>query len=155
METLRMYFKLLGIALKSMMQFRAGFLVGVIGVSGWNVVNLLAIGVILGKFYALAGWTVWEIVFLYGIWMAGNSIYSLLFFHITDLEEYLVRGSFDLFLVRPLSPFLMLLTVEVNINGIADVVFGAACLGLSMVNLHLQLNAVQWLYLVIMLVSAA
>jgi ABC-2 type transport system permease protein len=87
--------------------------------------------------------------------MAGNSIYSLLFFHITDLEEYLVRGSFDLFLVRPLSPFLMLLTVEVNINGVADVIFGIASLWLAMANLHLQFNALQWLYLGIMMVSAA
>lgn len=155
METLRMYFKLLGIALKSMMQFRADFLIGVVGVIGWNVVNLLAISVILGRFYALAGWSIWEIVFLYGIWMAGNSIYSLLFFHITDLEEYLVRGQFDLFLVRPLSPFLMLLTVEVNINGFADVVFGAACLALSITRLNLQLNPGQWAYLVMMLISAA
>lgn len=155
MESLRMYFKLLGIAIKSMMQFRADFLIGVLGVIGWNVVSLLAIGVILGRFYDLAGWTIWEIVFLYGLWMTGNSIYSLLFFHITDLEEYLVRGSFDLFLIRPLSPFMMLLTVEVNMNGIADVLFGVASLWLSMSRLHLQLNGVQWVYLVIMLISAA
>lgn len=155
METLRMYFKLLGIALKSMMQFRADFLVGVLGVMAENVVNLLAIGVILGRFYDLAGWTVWEIVFMYGLWMTGNSIYSLLFFHITELEDYLVRGAFDVFLVRPLSPFLMLLTVEVNINGIADVIFGVASLWLSMANLHLLFGPIQWLYLVIMLISAA
>jgi ABC-2 type transport system permease protein len=155
METLRMYFKLLGIALKSMLQFRADFLIGILGVISWNVISLVAIGVILGRFYDLAGWTIWEIVFLYGLWMTGNSIYSLLFFHITDLEEYLVRGQFDLFLVRPLSPFLMLLTVEVNINGVADVIFGIASLWLSMTNLHLQFSPLQWLYLGIMMVSAA
>jgi ABC-2 type transport system permease protein len=155
METLRMYFKLLGIALKSMMQFRADFLIGILGVMGWNIVNLLAISVILGRFYDLAGWTVWEIVFMYGLWMVGNSIFSLLFFHLTNLEDYLIRGSFDLFLVRPLSPFLMLLTVEVNINGVADVIFGAASLGLAISNLHLQFSGVQWLYMGIMLVSAA
>lgn len=58
METLRVCFKLMRIALKSMMQFRADFLVGVLGVMAENVVNLLAIGVILGRFYDLAGWTV-------------------------------------------------------------------------------------------------
>ncbi len=155
METLRMYFKLLGIALKSMMQFRADFLIGIVGVMSWNVISLTAIGVILGRFYDLAGWTIWEIVFMYGIWMAGNSIYSLLFFHISDLEDYLVRGQFDLFLIRPLSPFMMLLTVDVNINGIADVIFAVASLSLAMANLHLQLNTVQWGYMAVMLVSAA
>ena len=154
-ETLSMYFKLLGIALKSMTQFRADFLVGLIGVISLNGVNLLAIGVILGRFFDLAGWTIWEIVFLYGLWMTGNSLYSLLFYHITYLEDYLVRGSFDTFLIRPLSPFLMLLTTEVNMNGVADVVFGLASLGLAMINLGLRLSPVQWAYLVLMLVSAA
>lgn len=49
----------------------------------------------------------------------------------------------------------MLLTVEVNINGIADVVFGVASLWLAMANLHLQLNAVQWAYMLVMLITAA
>jgi ABC-2 type transport system permease protein len=87
--------------------------------------------------------------------MTGNSIYSLLFVHLMDLEDYLVRGSFDLFLVRPLSPFLMLITVEVNMNGIADVIFGITSLWLASANLKLQFSAVQWGYLGIMLVSAA
>jgi len=155
MDTLDMYFKLLGIALKSMTQFRVDFLVGVFGVISLNTVNLLAINVILGRFYDLAGWTIWEIVFLYGLWMTGNSIYSLLFFHIMDLEDYIVHGSFDTFLIRPLNPLLMLLTVEVNINGVADVVFGAASLMLAMVNLGLHFSLVQWVYLGIMLVAAA
>ena len=129
METLRMYFKLVGMALKSMTQFRINFLVGLSGVIVLNGVNLLAIGVILGRFHDLAGWTVWEIVFLYGIWMVGNSLYSLLFLHLTALENYIVEGTFDRFLVRPLSPFLQLLGEEVNMNGIADALFGVASLG--------------------------
>jgi ABC-2 type transport system permease protein len=155
METLRMYFKLLAIALKSMVQFRGDFLIGILGVIVMNGANLLAIGVILGRFFDLAGWTIWEIVFLYGIWMTGNSIYSLLFFHITDLEDYLIEGRFDLFLIRPLSPFLMLLTVDVNFNGVADVVFGVAALGLAMAHLRLAFNTAQAAYLVVMLVCAA
>jgi ABC-type uncharacterized transport system permease subunit len=61
MDTLRIYFKLVGMALKSMTQFRIDFLVGVVGVIAQNGVNLAAIGVILGRFHDLAGWTVWEI----------------------------------------------------------------------------------------------
>ena len=154
-ETLRMYFKLLGIAFKSILQFRVDFFVGTLGVITQNGVNLLAIGVILGRFNDLAGWTIWEIVFLYGLWMTGNSIYSLLFLHLADLEDYLVKGTFDTFLIRPLSPFLMLLTVDVNMNGIPDVVFGVACLTLAMNNLNLGISVASGLYLLVILVSAA
>jgi ABC-2 type transport system permease protein len=155
MDTLRIYFKLVGMALKSMTQFRVDFLVGVAGVIVQNGVNLLAIGVILGRFHDLAGWTVWEIVFLYGIWMVGNSLYSLLFLHLSSLDRYIIEGTFDRFLVHPLSPFLQLLGEDVNMNGVADVVFGLACLALSMTNLGLAFNPLQWAFLCVVLLSAA
>lgn len=154
-EVIRMYFLLLQIALKSMLQFNADFLIGVVGIFFMNGVNLLAIGVILGRFTDLAGWTIWQIVFLFGVWMTGNSLYSLLFYHLADLEEYIVDGAFDRFLVRPISPLIQILTVDVNINGIGDVLFGAACLASAMLNLNLHFSALQWLYLSVMLVSAA
>jgi len=155
METLRLYCKLVGMALKSMAQFRLDFLVGVVGVIIQNGVNLAAIGVILDRFHDLAGWTVWEIVFLYGLWMVGNSLYSLLFLHLTYLDGYIVEGTFDRFLVRPLSPFLQLLGEAVNMNGVADVVFGLACLVLSITHLRLAFNPLQWAYLCAALLCAA
>jgi ABC-2 type transport system permease protein len=154
-ETLVLYGKLLGIAFKSLTQFRADFLIGIAGIITMNGINLLAIGVILERFHDLAGWTVWEIVFLYGLWMTGNSLFSLLFFHLTFLEEYIVQGALDKFLVRPASPFLQLLAADVNLNGIADVIFGLATLGMAMSNLQLRFDAGQWLFLAVMLVSGA
>ncbi|RPJ49751.1 MAG: hypothetical protein EHM21_06385 [Chloroflexi bacterium] len=155
MHTFLIYFKLQGMAFKSMLQFRADFLVGLLGVVTQNVVNLLAIGVILGRFYDLAGWTIWEIVFLYSLWVTGSSVYNLLFVHLYELDEYLAQGSFDTFLIRPISPFLLLVTGEVNVGGVADVIFGLAGLSMAMANLKVQFDVVQWMYLGIMLVSAA
>jgi ABC-2 type transport system permease protein len=154
-DTLRIFLKLLGIALKSMTQFRADFWIGIFGIITFNGINLVAIGVILGRFHDLAGWTLWQIVFLYGLWMTGNSLYSLVFFHLTWLDEYIVEGSFDRFLVRPFSPFLQLVAADVNLNGVADVIFGVVSLGLAMTNLGLHFDVGQWLYLAVMLVSAA
>ena len=154
-ETTRMYFKLLQIALKALIQFRADFLIGVTGVIGMNSANLLAIGVILGRFNNLAGWSIWEIVFLYGLWMTANSIYSLLFYHVSFLEEYIVEGSFDRFLTRPLSPLLQLIAADVNMNGISDVIFGFSALLLAITHLGLRFSPLQWLYALVMLFSAA
>lgn len=154
MDTLRMYFKLVGMALRAMTQFRVDFLVGLVGVILQNGGNLAAIGVLLGRFHDLAGWTVWEIVFLYGFWMTGNSLYSLLFLHLSGLESYIIQGTFDRFLVRPLSPLLQLFGEDVNMNGVADVIFGMGCLGLSMTNLGLHFNLLLWGYLVLTLLCA-
>jgi len=155
LEPFRMYFLLVQISLRSMAQFRADFWVGVVGVITQNGINLLAIGVILQRFHDLAGWTVWEIVFLYGIWMVGNSLYSLLFYHIFWMDDYITSGKFDRFLIRPLSPFLQLLGEEVNMNGIGDVIFGLTALGLAYERLALHFTLWQGVFLAAALVSAA
>ena len=155
LESIQIFFKLLGIALKSLTQFRADFLIGIFGIITLNRVNLLAIGVILERFHDLAGWTVWQIVFLYGLWMTGNSLYSLLFFHLVGLDEFIVEGTFDRFMIRPLSPLLQLLGEEINLNGVSDVIFGVAALALAMTNLKLQFTVWQWLYLLLALIFSA
>lgn len=154
-EALRMYVKLIGMALKSMTQFRANFLIGMGGIIFYHTFNLLTIGVILGRFHDLAGWTTWEIVFMYGVWTAGNSIYSLLFLHIDMLEVYIVEGNFDRFLLRPLSPFVQLLGEEINLNGGADLIAGIGCLYLSMTHLNLHFGLAHWAFLLVAMLSGA
>lgn len=65
-------------------------------------------------------------VMMYGAYWLWRSLYSLLFFHIGWLDDYIIAGKMDRFMIRPLSPFLQLLGEEVNVNGISDVVFGVA-----------------------------
>lgn len=154
-STGQIYCKLLGIAFRSMLQFRADFLVGLLGVVTESVVNLLAIGVVLGRFFDLAGWTIWEIVFLYSVWMVGNSLYTVLGVPLYELEEYLVQGSFDMFLIRPVNPLLMLLGTAVNIYGVGGLAFGLASLFMAITRLKLLFSPVQYLYLGMMLISAA
>jgi ABC-2 type transport system permease protein len=114
MDTLRMYFKLIGISFRGRMQFRTDFIVGVISVIVLNVFSLATIGVVLNQFQSLAGWTIWEIVFLYSLWMLGHSLFSLLFWHMDELEFFLIHGTFDMFLIRPISPFLQFMGAQIN-----------------------------------------
>jgi ABC-2 type transport system permease protein len=87
--------------------------------------------------------------------MAGNSIYSLLFFHVIDLEDYIVEGTFDRFLIRPLSPLLQLLTVRVDYNGIGDSVFGITAMSLAVSHLSLHFGLTHWVFMLVMLFSSA
>jgi ABC-2 type transport system permease protein len=153
METLRMYFKLLGISLRSRMQFRADFIVGMISVMVLNIFSLATIGVVLYQFQSLAGWTIWQIVFLYSLWMLGHSLFSLVLWHIEDLEYYLIDGSFDKFLVRPISPFLQFLGSEINYTGAADMVVGVVGMAAALSKLDLHWNVWQAAYLGVVILA--
>jgi ABC-2 type transport system permease protein len=153
METMRMYFKLLGISFRSRMQFRTDFIIGIVSVMILNVFSLAMIGVILNRFQSLAGWSIWEIVFLYSLWMLGHSLFSLLFWHMEDLDYYLTHGTFDMFMVRPLSPFLQFLASEINYTGVADVMVGIAGMVVSMSKMGAHWNGGQYVYLGVVILA--
>lgn len=153
MDKLRIYLKLIGISFRSRMQFRTDFIVGLVSVIVMNAFSLATIGVVLSRFQSLAGWTIWEIVFLYSLWLLGHSFFSLLFWHLEDLEFYLIQGTFDMFLIRPISPLLQFLGREVNYVGFADVIVGVVGMVLALTNLNLHISLWQWPYLVIVVLS--
>lgn len=144
MNPVTLYFRLVRVAMLSRLQYRADFFTGMVGVIALNVVNLSLIGILISRFQHLNGWTLWEMVFLYCLWILGHSIYSLFFWHIRTLEDFLVQGTFDQFLMRPASPFVMFLGREVQYMGVADATFGIAGLSLAYRNLQLQWSGVEW-----------
>ena len=155
MESVSIYFKLIRIAMQSRMQYRADFITGVIGVIVLNVVNVGLISILINRFTHLNGWNVWEMVFLYCLWLLGHSLYSLFLWHIRTLEDYLVQGTFDQFLIRPVSPFILFLGREVQYMGIADMAFAVTGLSLAYTNLDLDWNWVKWIFFGMAAISGA
>jgi ABC-2 type transport system permease protein len=153
MEALRIYFKMISISFQGRMHFRLDFFTGVIGVILMNVINLALIGLILSRFDHLNGWLLWEIVFLYSLWILGHSVYSLLFWHIADLEDYIIDGTFDQFMVRPVSVFLQFIAREVNYVGVADLAVGIAGISLALTNLGLNWAAWHWLLFIVAILA--
>ena len=150
---IRLYFKFVGIAIRSRMQYRSDFIFGVLGVLILNLVNLSLIYIMVARFKALAGWEYWEIVMLYGTFLLGHSIYAVFFWHLSRLEEDILHGRFDQYLVRPFSPLLQFLGREVNYMGVADVFFATSALALAYHNLELEWTGVQWVFFGIAVLS--
>ena len=146
MDGMALYFKLVRLAFQARMQYRADFLTGILGVIVMNSVTVTLISIMVSRFSHLNGWTMWEMVFLYCLWLLGHSLYSFFFWHITTLENYLVEGTFDQFLMRPASPFVMFLAREVHYMGVADLTFASLGLSLAYRNLQLQWSGVEWLF---------
>jgi len=155
MNGIQLYFRLIQISLLSRMQYRANFIVGLLGLIVWNVVNLGLIGVLLTQFTSLKDWTLWELVFLYCLWILGHSLYSLFFSHTSRMEDYLIDGTFDQFLLRPASPLIQVLGREFQYLEIADTLIGLAGISLAYVQLGLHWDGWRWGFFVIAVISGA
>jgi ABC-2 type transport system permease protein len=137
------------------MQYRADFFTGIISVIILNAVNLTLIGILVNRFAHLNTWNLWEMVFLYSLWVMGHSIYSLLFWHFNTLEDYLVRGTFDQFLIRPIGVLVQFLGREIQYMGIGDVIVGATGLVLSYSKLGLNWGMFEFSWLIAAILSGA
>ena len=155
MNGFQLYFRLIQISLLSRMQYRANFLAGILGLIFWNVINLGLIGVLVTQFTSLKGWTVWELVFLYCLWILGHSLYSLFFSHASQMENYLLEGTFDQFLLRPASPLIQLLGRELQYIEIADALIGLTGISLAYTQLKLGWDGWHWGFFLIAVISGA
>ena len=155
MNGFQLYFRLIHISLLSRMQYRANFIAGILGLIFWNVINLGLTGVLVIQFTSLKNWTLWEIVFLYCLWILGHSLYSLFFSQTTQMEDYLIEGTFDQFLLRPASPLVQLLGRELQYIEIADALIGITGISLAYVQLGLHWGSWMGGFFLLAVVSGA
>ncbi|MBN2982521.1 MULTISPECIES: ABC transporter permease [Cohnella] len=149
----RIYARMIRISMQSRLQYRSDFLAGIAGIVIFNAVNIGLIGIIVTRFVHLNGWSVWELLFLYSLWILGHSLYSLFFWHFNSMETYLLKGTFDQFLIRPVSPLLQLLGREVQYLGAGDAAVGIAGLSIAYAKLDLDWSVFDWLYFGLAVVS--
>lgn len=152
-DALRLYVRLIRISMHARLQYRVDFIMGVLNVIALNAINLGIISILIYRFVHLNGWEIWELVFLYCLWLLGHSIYSLFFWHFWELEEYLIRGTFDQFLLRPASIFIQFLGREVQYIGFADIFVAISGLSLAYANLGLHWGWGDWLFFVLVVFS--
>jgi len=153
MHGIQLYFRLIQISLLSRMQYRANFTAGILGLIVWNVINLGLISIMVTQFTSLNNWTLWELVFLYCLWILGHSLYSLFFSHTRQLENYLIEGTFDQFLLRPASPLIQLLGRELQYIEIADMFIGLTGISLAYTQLGLHWDVWKWSFFIIAIIS--
>ena len=146
LENLRLYSAFIRIAVRSRMQYRSDFIFGIISIFVLNGVNLSLIWVLISRFQSLAGWTFWEIVMLYATFLISHSFFAVFFWHLGWLEDMIIEGRFDQFLIRPCSPLLQFIGSEVNYMGAGDIVFASIAFGLAYANLGLVWGVQKWFF---------
>ncbi len=112
--------------LRSGMQYRVGFVLETLFGLIREVTGFALIWVILARFEALAGWTLGEVAFLYGLRVTMHGLVGLGTGNIWSLEYRVREGEFDRYLVRPAPPLLQLLTERVPLSALGELLGGPA-----------------------------
>jgi ABC-2 type transport system permease protein len=83
-----------------------------------NAVDLSLLAVILKSFGELGGWTMWEVVLLYCMFLATLGTQYLFTLHLNRIDEFVQDGTLDQMLTRPVSPLLQLVAKEFHLRNL-------------------------------------
>jgi ABC-2 type transport system permease protein len=122
--TLRIYFSLQLCHLRAQLEYGADFWLGIIGTFLAQAAGVVFVWSVFGGQQQLAGWRIWEVGFLYGLFAIARGLVELLCDGAWALPSLVNQGAFDRCLVRPLSPALQVLAQRSSLHGLGNLGLG-------------------------------
>jgi ABC-2 type transport system permease protein len=137
MNGLHLYFRYIGISIRSQLQYRVSFILQTLGHCALTAIEFLGVWALFHRFGALRGWALAEAAMFYGL---INITFSMAdaFARGFDLFGNMVKaGDFDRLLVRPRSTVLQLIGQELTLRRAGRLIQGAIVLAWSVSALDL------------------
>lgn len=134
-----------GVSIRTQIQYRYAFVMNILGWAMTYAGTAVTMWVLLYSFGAIAGWSFWELLFLFALSVMSWSICVVFFFHFRTLDEYIVQGTFDRFLVRPIHPFLHVMSIKFDVGAFGQLLFSVIAVVLAYNNLELHWRVRQLL----------
>lgn len=139
---------------KILMEYQVNFLIGASSTVFLQAAGLLAVWVVMSQIPSLNGWTLDEILLVYGLLTLAKSINHMFADNLWTIGHVYIRpGGFDRFLVRPIDPLFHLLADRFCHDGIGNFLVGAALVAKAMKGLGIAATPLTLLYLVVAVLS--
>jgi ABC-2 type transport system permease protein len=150
----RIYARLQLLQLRTVVEYRADFWIGIVGAALMHGAGLLFIVALFGQIDELQGWTAWEVAILYALCVIPQGLRELFCDGPWLMRGMVNKGEFDRLLVRPISPALQVATSLASIHGIGQVTLGVIAFWLGATRSGLEWTWWKPLYLLIILLSS-
>ena len=139
---------------KILMEYRVNFFIGMTSMIFMQAAGLLTIWVIMRQIPNINGWTLDEVLMIYGLLTLSKSITHMFADNLWTIGwDYIRSGGFDRFLVRPINPLFHLLADRFCHDGLGDLLVGVALVIISSANLRLVWTPLSLLYLIVAVLS--
>lgn len=129
---LHAYARLVGARIRSDWQYRTSFVLHTLSQAVVTALDLAVVLVIFDRVTALGGWSVGEVLVLYGFATASFGLADMFVSQVETVPEHILAGTFDRFLLRPLPIVLQLSAAEFALRRIGRVVPGVATLAVGL-----------------------
>ena len=109
MNTVSLYFKFIGISIRSQMQYRASFILLTLGNLIVTFMEFLTILVLFSRFGSIKGWQLAEVAMFYGLINVSYALSEAFGRGFDIFAQQVISGEFDRVLLRPRTTELQVL----------------------------------------------
>ena len=156
MYTIRLFGKIVKYKFLAEIEYPGAYIAGIIAQWISYGIQLVMIFLMVWSFGSLAGWSPEEVIFLYAILLLTYAMGATFVFNICiNMDKLVINGTLDESFTRPMPPFLFLIATNVNIAYISHITLTITALIFSIHRLGITWSILQWLWLVIILISGA
>lgn len=121
------------------MEYKGDFIVGIIGFLMVQISNLLFLWIIFTKVPNLMGWTLNQVVFIYGLSLIPKGIDHLFFDNLWAVGHFIVRkGEFDKYLTRPINTLFHVMAEKLQIDALGELITGIALVAVTLPQLGIE-----------------
>lgn len=149
----RAYRHLLSARIRSDWQYRTSFALYTLAQAVVTALDLVVILVIFDVVPALGGWSVAEVLVLYGFATASFGVADMVISQVETVPRHVVQGTFDRFLLRPLPVLLQLSAAEFALRRVGRVVPGLATLTVGLASVDIEWSAASVVLIALTLIS--
>lgn len=151
-----LYFEFLKQNVKTMLEYKTDFVIGVFSTLLTQFYGIFFVWVIFENIKVIHGWTFYEITFVYGLLTLAKGLDMFFFDNLHALGfEYVKEGKFDIFMIRPISPLFQLIASYTQQDGIGLLILGAIVVSKSLAELKIAFGPLDVLLLIIFVISGA
>lgn len=159
MKNVKRLFKMHGIfisqELKRMMEYKGDFLVGIAGFLLNQFFSLMFLWIIFSQIPSLMGWSLQEIIFIYGFSLLPKGIDHLFFDNLWSIGYFTVRkGDFDKYLTRPINPYIHVLLEKFQIDALGELIMGIALVAFILPQLVIEWSVAKILLALVAVIFA-
>lgn len=152
---LDIYRKILVQDLKSKMSYRADFVISNVGMIVSNLVGFVTFYILFRNFPSINGWTMYEMLFLYGFSLVALTPVQCFFDNNWNLRYLVKSGDFIKYCFRPINIFFYFISEVFDVKGLGQLIFGTGTLIFAWSHLAIPVTFATILQTILFLFAAS
>ncbi len=151
----RLYLRLVGAEVRATLEYPASFAVASVTALAITALDLVAVTAVFANVDALSGWTLAEVLLLYGVAQTAFYLADLGVGQLDALPDLVRTGRLDVLLLRPRRVLFQIVAADVDLRGIGKIAQALVVLGLGLARSDVPVTAENAALLLVAVISGA